>query len=156
MTRRQIFRAVLLLVLPLALGAQCAVLGPGRDGPQTLEDARRLWLQAGIDDYTLVLRRSCFCIGIEPVQIVVRDGAAVSYTVIESGEALPADQRAWYPTVEGLFTFVEEAREANAARIDVRYDGVRGYPVRIWVDYDEGIADEEMGFEVQAFQPGGG
>jgi hypothetical protein len=144
---------VLLLLAPLGLGAQCSVVGVGGDEPETLGEARSRWEAADVDDYTFVLRRNCFCAGgVEPVRIVVRDGAAISYTVVATGEPLPAEWREWYPTVTGLFEFLEDAVDRDAERIDVRYNDRLGYPVTIYVDYDERIADEEMGYAIEAFE----
>lgn len=145
-------RLSILLCLPLLAGSRCSVLGEGPE-PRVLGEARARWERAAIDDYTFELRRVCFCGDIEPVRIVVRDGVAVSYTVVETGEPLAAESRQWYPTVDGLFDFVAEAIERDAHRIDARYDDGRGYPIHLFVDYDERVADEEMGYEVSGFTP---
>jgi Family of unknown function (DUF6174) len=152
--RHRIPLIVFLLLAPLALGAQCSVTGLGSGSePRTLEEARRRWDAADVVDYTYVLRRNCFCAGgVEPVRIVVRAGAAISYTLVETGETLPEEWRPWYPTVGGLFEFLEDAVDRDAQRIDVRYDDRLGYPVTIYVDYDERIADEEMGYEIRSFE----
>jgi hypothetical protein len=148
--------AVTVFVAPLLLGAQCSIMGIGSGQDDDLDDARRRWRAAGVEDYTFVLRRNCFCGGgVEPVRIVVRDGVAVSYTVVATGQPLNPEWQEWHPTVEGLFDFLEDALDRDADRIDVQYDGGRGYPISIFVDYEERTADEEMGYEVQSLQVDG-
>lgn len=143
-------RRVVALALATAAPVGCAVLGADEE-PRNLRDARERWAEAGVDDYTLDLERICFCMNVGAVRIVVVDGQPVSYTVVATSEALPEEQRAWYPTVPGLFDFVEEAIDRDAHRIDARYDRRRGYPLELFVDYDERIADEELGFRISAF-----
>jgi hypothetical protein len=150
--QRRVVLVLFLLLTPVALGAQCSILSPGGGDPRSLDEARERWEAAAVDDYTLVLRRSCFCIAREPVRIEVRDGQSVSYTLVGTGQPLPAEQREWYPTVAGLFEFLQEARDRDAARIDVRYHDRLGYPVHVWVDYDERLADEEMGYDIDSFE----
>jgi hypothetical protein len=41
---------------------------------------------------------------------------------------------------------VQDAYERDAHEIQVEFDPGRGYPTRIWIDYVEMMADEEMGF----------
>jgi hypothetical protein len=144
-------RLLVLVCLPLLFGSRCSVVGTGPE-PRNLREALERWEDAGIDDYTFDLQRVCFCAGgVDPVRIVVRDGSAVSYTVVATGEPLTAEWRQWYPTVDGLFDFLEDAIERDAHRIDVDYDPGHGVPVHVFVDYDENVADEEMGYEVTAF-----
>jgi hypothetical protein len=48
------------------------------------------------------------------------------------------------PTIEGLFEEIQRAIESNAFRVDVQYDAELGYPLSIYIDYEEFIADEEL------------
>jgi hypothetical protein len=143
------------IVTPILLGAQCSVTGANgglEAAPANFDEARQEWTAAGIDDYTFVLQRSCFCAGgVEPVRIVVRDGVAVSYTVVPTGRPLAAEYREWYPTIDGLFEVVEDAL-ANADAVAVVYHTQRGFPVRIDIDWVERAIDDEIRYDVVAFQ----
>merc|ERR1712187_81012 len=48
------------------------------------------------------------------------------------------------PTLDKLFTIIQDAINANAFRVSVEYDEEHGYPTSIAIDYDEMIADEEF------------
>jgi hypothetical protein len=45
------------------------------------------------------------------------------------------------------------AIEQGAARVDVTYHPILGYPERIALDYDAVMADDEFGYTLTAFQP---
>ena len=143
-------RLGLLLLLPLLLGSRCSVLGPSEE-TRDLREARERWEAAGLDDYTFDVRRVCFCASVEPIRVVVQDGEAVSHTVIATGEPVPAEERHLFPTVPGLFDFIEDAIEQRAHSIEATYDPGLGFPVQVFVDYKANVADEELGFEISAF-----
>ncbi|HUP19025.1 MAG TPA: DUF6174 domain-containing protein [Gemmatimonadota bacterium] len=110
--------------------------------------ARGRWAEAGISDYEFVVERVCFCPPEwrGPVRVEVRNGVVVRRTYVEDGRPVAGDRVDMFPGVEGIFEFVEEALDENPHRIDAQYDRVTGRPLRVWVDYDERMADEERGF----------
>ena len=117
-------------------------------------EARERWRAQGIDSYEFVLRRLCFCGGgIEPATVVVRNGMRISVTVVATGEPVPAPFAEYYPTVEGLFGFIEDAIDRRAHSITAVYDAQMGFPTSIRVDYDENTIDEEMAFEASSLRP---
>jgi hypothetical protein len=125
--------------------------GPASDeAPRELALARERWEAAGPAAYEMTLRRSCFCPPDwrGPFRVTVRDGAVASVTY----EGAPVDaERA--VTVDALFDLVADAAARRAERLDVVYDPDWGYPARLFIDYDARIADEEVGYEVEAFRP---
>ena len=138
----------------VAIAAGCATAGPaGVEGPrEELDRARRLWAAEGMDDYRYTLRRICFClpeVG-APVEVEVRDGAVVARRAAGSGAPVGAEHQELWPAVEGLFDLVEDAVEREADRVAVTYHPERGYPTSVYIDYSFEMADEELGFEVEA------
>ena len=49
-----------------------------------------------------------------------------------------------------LFEFLQNAIGRDAARIDATFHPELGYPVEVFVDFDELLADEELGFTVRS------
>lgn len=149
-----ILRATTLFSM-LAVSAACSVLDPDgySDERERLEAAREKWRSQNIQDYSLVQRRLCFCGYVNPVTMVVRNNVVISLTDNTTGEPVSTLFRPWYFTVEGLFDFIEDAIDREAHSITVAYDVARGYPVSINIDYIENAIDEEMAYEVSAFQP---
>ena len=56
-------------------------------------------------------------------------------------------------TVDGMFTFIADGFQRNAARVRVNYEPVLGYPAKVWIDYDLNTVDEESGFRLVGFSP---
>lgn len=89
--------------------------------------------------------------------MTVRGGAVQSRRCVADGGPLggrDVDPRfaESFPSVEVLFRVVEAAVGRHAARVEARYDPVRGYPTSLYIAYDTNVADEELGYQVQAFR----
>lgn len=138
----------------LALGCValtgCGTTGPGAPFSIELANNARLWAGQAPDAYRYAVRRLCFCgpEAIGPVRMDVVDGQVVSMVYVEGGGPVDSDYESLFPTVEGLFAVLADALERDAVQIDVTWDPETGIPVDFFIDYDEGIADEELGFTV--------
>jgi Family of unknown function (DUF6174) len=148
-------QARLTLVLSSVVAAGCGIIGP--TGPHAddqirLTMARNQWRAQSLADYSYVFSRGCFCTleAREPVAVTVRGGAIVSVVSVAGG--VPRDA-AQYRTVEGLFAFVQDAIDRNAATIRAEYDPTRGYLTSAYFDMDEKIADEEFSIEAKTLTP---
>ncbi len=130
-----------------ALAAGCSdALAPG-EAPRDLEAARRLWARTRPAAYVFTVQPLCFCIP-RPLTLTVRDGVVVDARDPATGApAAPAPQF----TVDSLFAHLDDAVRRRAASISATYDPRRGYPVSTFVDYDESMADEELGYAVRDF-----
>lgn len=113
-----------------------------------LASARTRWrTNAPSGGYTYRTRPICFCPAADNEITVGPDGRVRSQRTIEGApEADP-------PTVEQLFTVLDEAVAGDAARIRASFDLRYGYPVAYFVDYDERLADEEQGREIDWLAP---
>ena len=134
------------VVFPLLfLLSGCSLVG-GTDATDDLDDARRLWADADLGSYTMTLTRGCFCLeeSIGPFEVTVEDGVVVSAT--REGETVPTDR---VLTVDALFDVLEDAYRRDAHRVEVTYDPTQGYPTTFFIDYDAGVADEELGYTVE-------
>jgi hypothetical protein len=58
-----------------------------------------------------------------------------------------------YLTIAELFNVVQDAIDAEAAQIDVSYDGVLGHPTSMFIDFEVLIADEEIGYTADQVVP---
>ncbi len=127
-----------------------AVPADGAARESLLEEQWSRWKAAGLRTYEFEFRWSCFCVPefTQWVRIAVVDGTLVSVRRVADGRELPSDLWRQYQTLDGLFAWLTEAFDRNAARIEVTYDAGLGYPRSGFVDYHEAMADEEMGFEV--------
>ncbi|NNF29701.1 MAG: hypothetical protein HKN73_20930 [Gemmatimonadetes bacterium] len=140
-------------VAALAFGMLLGVAGCGEFGVETerlrdIERNRELWERQGMESYRYAVERLCFCGLAGPVRVTVVDGAVTERIFVQSGDPVPAEQADWYPTVEGLFSILFDAAQRNAHDIEVTYDPDTGVPLDIFIDYEQNVADEELGFQV--------
>lgn len=130
--------------------AGCGTTGPNSDLRSQIEQNRALWMQLGPASYQYGVQRLCFCgpDAIGPVRVTVENGAVVSRVYADSDEPVAANLASLFPTVDGLFDVLVDAMDRDAAQIDVTWDSATGLPSEFFIDYDVGIADEELGFRI--------
>jgi len=129
------------------------------DGPtapeRKLQAARLKWEHTRPAAYTYTVALYCFCPqeGSGPVIVSVRDGVVESRTYVNSGAAVAPTYADYFPTIDGLFEVIEDARRQGAYAINVTYDPARGFPVVISIDYERATADDELTYRATNFQP---
>lgn len=142
----------LALVLLVGVGpSACDSLGLTGGPESELEENRARWASLSLTSYEYVLRRGCFCTPafIGPVRVRVDGGAVTQRTYVDVTEPVPTKPWELFPSVDGLFDILADAYERDAHRVVVTYDPESGVPLDVFIDYEENIADEELGFTVQ-------
>lgn len=121
---------------------------------ERLDDARDRWARNAPPDYEMVLFRGCFCgpEGRGPVLVTVAAGEVASRTYVEGGAEVRADLEPFFPDVEGLFDVAEEAVR-RADRVEAEFDPELGHPVRLTIDWQENVADEEVDYRIERLTP---
>jgi hypothetical protein len=111
---------------------------------------RRLWGEQDLRDYTYVFRWSCFCLPeyTAPVNIKVEQGKWSDISFALDDKSVLKENWDRYKTIEELFEILDDAFRQDAKEIHVSYDSDLGYPTSVFIDYNELIADEERGFNV--------
>jgi hypothetical protein len=143
-------QALLVIALVALLVSACS---PASQSP--LDRNRALWEAQGIRHYRFDLTIGCFCVFNDqmPLTIEVQDGQVVSMSA--AGGADIGDFRDFYSgfdTLEKLFDTIAEAVAGQAQTLEVQYDPTYGYPASIYVDPEELVADDEVGYDVANFQ----
>jgi hypothetical protein len=157
--RKQLSRFLLkaLIILPLLATVSCA-----SSVPQELTTHEQLWKNQGLRDYDFTLERQAFAPEDwrGPINIQVRNGAAVSVTYVSNGEAVTGGKFDNADTIDKLFTMLKNAYagkgefEQKADTINVTYNPEMGYPTNFYIDVSQMIADEEQGYTVTNLVPG--
>ena len=146
---RILFPVLALLTLFVAISCASPV-------PRDLASAEKLWKDRGLKNYDFTVERQCFCPEDwrGPVNIQVRNGAAVSVTYVSDGTAVTEGKFDNADTIDKLFTMLKNAYagkgefEQKADTIGVTYDAQMGYPTTFWIDVSQMMADEEQGYVV--------
>ena len=122
-------------------------------GPrEQLASARGRWAKQAPDSYSFTMSRGCECMqeSVGPATVTVSNGAiSVHYTA--TGASVPKPYINAFPNVEGLFDIIEQAQKNDYYQVDVEYDTELGYPVRISLDRDKQMVDDELSISVRDF-----
>ncbi len=147
---RQRTPVCVIIGLAIALLVSC-----GSDGPlfvpitedfSHIEDPSERWRAYNLQNYTISQMRSCFCGPPYSWTAIIRGGEVVDVVVMDKeGDSkelhAKAMQMAW--TVEEAFELIREAAE-GADNYEVQYHSRFGYPVEFSVDWNSGLADDEL------------
>ena len=117
-----------------------------------LDQSRKKWVSQMVSDYQFNFRWICFCAleSIAPVNITVRENRIDSAAFVADDVPVAIEGFKRYRTIEGLFDLLQEGIDRNAHSILAHYHSELGYPIDVWIDYDEATADEELGFEINS------
>ncbi|MCA9168002.1 MAG: hypothetical protein KDB23_10055 [Planctomycetales bacterium] len=116
-----------------------------------LEAQRALWDAQSATDYDYVLQRECFCLdeARRPGLVQVRQAEIASVVDVETGQPLDAKI---YRTIDQLFDELQRAIDLPADDIQTEFDDAIGYPTSLRIDFDFGIADEELVYHAREFR----
>lgn len=137
--------ALAITTLVLASTGCSDLLGTGED---RVESNFETWRSERPALYQFTYQRVCFCAAIESVVITV-DGDSVSQVSLEEGDGTPAGTISDYPTIDDLFEQLREWRDRDPYREEMEFHDGLGYPTDVFFDFEERVADEEMGFRVR-------
>ena len=100
------------------------------------------------DDYEFTVAVGCFCPDAgEPIRITVTDGVATAAEWVKPHGHAGRDVPDYWAKLT-MDAVIDAANETEAARVDVRWPTGQEYPDSVWVDRDEQMADEEIGYTV--------
>jgi uncharacterized protein DUF6174 len=134
----------------LAVAASCGdATAPGRQVTD-LDAARQQWRAQNLHTYAFTIQRSCFCTNVHPLYVLVLSDTVAGVLDFETGQWV---DRQLGETVEGLFTFIQNATDRPARVIRADYDATRGFPTEIDYDGAAQIADDEIFYRISDVHP---
>jgi uncharacterized protein DUF6174 len=129
----------------LILAISCSdASGPELQVPG-LNAARQRWRAQNLHTYAFTIQRSCFCANVHPLYVLVLSDTVAGVLDFQTGEEV---DRRLGETVEGLFTFIQNATDQSAQLIRAEYDPAKGFPTQIDYDGSAQIADDEVTYQV--------
>ncbi len=149
-------------LLALLLITACNNGGVSNNEIRKLEKAKETWQQTKTPDYSFNYRQLCFCGYVEEIKVVVFSDTVYAYQNPETGEDVivqTGDGEAklidvyplYAPTIDGLFVTLERAA-LNAEEINGKYDGERGFPADVSIDYYKDAIDDEVTYILGNYQ----
>ena len=132
------------LLVP-ALGCSAMGFDPAREKEGDLERAEAAWAGQQIEDYRYTYGFSCgMCLPIGPAVIDVHDGVVTAARNIGESDPLPVTVMGSVLTVPELFALIRRAVEHQADALEVTYHATLGYPITVAIDWQFGLADDEV------------
>ena len=126
-------------------------LGPNPTGME-LSTAMEKWDNKNFNNYEYSLDVSCYCIYDGPNNIEIKNNDLFKV----NGESVTLEQlqnEYWdVKTIEELFNIIDSKLEDDPFSYSLQFDENYGYPIDIYFDMDEMIADEEIGYTISNFK----
>jgi hypothetical protein len=126
---------------------------------EAMRKAEAEWEAARPVTYSMVQARECFCgpdsRGPVRLRVTRADGSLVSpfehvvdQRYVEDGREVPWELRGLFLGVQQLFSHARHAVALDAHVIEIEFDSARGFPRRVFVDWEAWIADDEKEYVV--------
>jgi hypothetical protein len=114
--------------------------------------ARERWEERRPATYQYTVSRSCECLQemSGPVVVFV-DGGTVTRRYVATNAVVSSTYAELFPTIDGLFDIIEDARRRDAASLLVDYDPTYGFPTRVAIDYHPQHVDDEITYRASDF-----
>ncbi|MFK7815994.1 MAG: DUF6174 domain-containing protein [Gammaproteobacteria bacterium] len=116
---------------------------------------REKWLSHGISNYEIEMQKICYCVP-EVVRMMVfevEDNKVEEVRYADTGDNVDPQHYGDFNTIEGMFTFVEQALAKNPADLSISYDEKYGYIKELSVDFKENLADDEVSIIASNMRP---
>ena len=143
--------------LKLSSLVSCALLATAISKPaqadEALETNRAKWEAAGIAAYEYRYQKVCVCHKEKPSDtiIAVSNGEIVGVRYDHEDYLdevpVPPEKYDWFRTIDDLFALITGALEREAV-VRVSYEPELGYPLRIYVDYEQDLVGEEIELQI--------
>ena len=121
-----------------------------------LELNRQKWQRHDIRNYSIQENYLCFCVGLLEWEIIVQDDlkdTLIFDTSFLSDNQTYSDVFEKSRSIEEAFEFIQNFDADAVDFFEVSYDPKYGYPTKIDIDYQAGLADEEIIYAYSNFSP---
>ena len=113
-------------------------------------EPREVWNAHNIKNYTITEKVICFCPNASiDHELFVSNGEIDFIKNSDTNELLTGHSKELFKTIDELFDFLETIDPDSVADFEVEYHERYGYPVKLFIDYNEMMIDEEIGYELK-------
>ncbi len=146
------------LALTLSLAITCLSCYEGKNQPESaltadhsaIADPQKRWQAYGVQDYSLLQTRTCFCDnGGKAFLVTVRQGSIANVVDPANGGNVPPEKWGEFKTVQGLFDLLKSVDSTKVATVSASYDTLYGYPRIILLDSSAVRSGDEFGFSTE-------
>lgn len=120
-----------------------------------LATMRQRWEKLELRDYSYEAGYNCFCGGTGPYILEFIDDE-LDTVYLSDGEASEVDYETMLEitddlVIENLFSKIKENIDRNPHSFNVEYNHQYFFPKEAYFDFEENIADEELGYYIRDF-----
>jgi hypothetical protein len=116
-----------------------------------------LWASPNVTWYKLGFSRECYCTPEfrAPYLSIVTNATITDVVNVTDGASISSSEALFTEaySVERLYETIQSALERDAFEVTVEYDATFGYPLSVYIDYDDMMADEETSVVINSFLP---
>lgn len=116
------------------------------DNQRDLDENRAIWRSLSLQSYQFNFRRSCFC-GPDYTREVIISYTNGQFHSVVYAEDLTTPNNTSYPSIEELFSIIQEAIDNEETILVVNYHPEFGYPTLISLDLPQ-VIDAEIAYVV--------
>jgi hypothetical protein len=136
-----------ILVLFCLILVGCKTVEPLDDATANLN----LWNEKKIVNYSFSFKRVCFCpleyVG--PHQVVVQNG---KITTVNGAPYNKAERYGEIYTIPELLQVIKANLDRKPYQKTLNFNPTYGYPTSVFFDFNQQMADEEIGYEITNFK----
>lgn len=142
--------AILKVVITLALALLISSCEDNNLDQQTFDKYRELWNEHKLQNYSYIIRRSCFCIPPNHLAMSFEDGEITSTQILDGnvGDEIYAE----YFTIDYVFDLIQNTLD-NEGEAHVEYDEQYGFPKVANLDPYLQAVDDEVYYSISNFRP---
>lgn len=110
-----------------------------------LDTARSNWLTNGASSYTYEVEQACFCTPdfVRPRHVTVVEGVVSEVLYLDTMTEDTDFAFSFFGPVDSFFDVIQDAFDGDAFSVNAMFDPNLGFPMEIYINYAEFIADEE-------------
>lgn len=100
--------------------------------------------------YKVSFQQACFCTQdyLRPMRLIIRDNVIVGAHFEDDQSEVPDIIIADLLTIDAMFKIIVEAEALPAPSVVVEYDEKLAFPIKVEIDYDERMADDEIHWQL--------
>ena len=116
-----------------------------------LSNALEIWEDKNLNNYIYTLNVNCFCPLRGPNEIEIKNDNIIKV----NGKSVSSQelQELWdVKSINQIFEIIEDKLSRNPYQYTLKFDADYGYPIDVYFDMDEMIADEEIEYLITNFK----
>ena len=116
-----------------------------------IELNKNKWNSRNISTYQFELSVSCYCLSAGDTVKIFVENDSIKF-INEKDYNFQNDTHWFIKTIDELFYFIDDKMSKNPSNNSILFNGVFGYPEKIFFDMSDKIADDEIGYSIHSFK----